>query len=127
MKAVSTLLIFVVFLIVAAVAIAAFFIIYSPPQIVGGPCAYDIFAGSCSVTSSSDGVVKFGFAPDEPMDLRNVSWVGSASDILTKEYSEQSSVIGSKCGAECAAGVALKCSVSIIKSGTCTPVIFKFS
>ncbi len=127
MKGANAVLIFIVFLIIFAVAVATFLMMYSPPQIVGSLCAYDTFAGSCNVTSTSDGVVRFRFSPDSAMDLRNVSWVGSAQDISKKEYSEQSSVIGSRCGVECAAGVALKCSVSIIKSGTCAPVIFKFS
>lgn len=129
MKAVSALLIFIVFLMVvavAAVATAAFFMMYSPPQIVGSLCTYDTFDGSCNVTSVSGGNVKFKFAPDSAMDLRNASWIGPASDVTKKEYSESLSVIGARCGGECAAGFVLRCRMSIIKTGACTPVLFKF-
>ena len=131
MKGALAILIFIAFLMTVAVALSIFMMTYSPPQIVGGLCHYDEFQGVCNVTSVSDADVKFKFAPDSVMDLRNVSWVSSAQNVLDREYSTPVTSIGLRCGAgeRCVfgAGAILRCKISIIKSGACTPVIFKFS
>jgi len=121
------------------------------PRKSGGPCGYKTFKGDCKIASIEktfnskrqakinggpgyEGYeVTFTFTPEKPLDFSNVPWAkGMEREILNTQYPllltsswYPSAQFLRRYNIEKDAVFA--CEMDLITSGTCTPVIFKFS
>jgi len=111
--------------------------------IVGGPCAYDVINGNCTITaitqtdnskkqaeiSGGPGYagyeIKFSFTPDNEVDLEGKEAMLKKENtlMLTNSWYPGQEYL-TKYNIE--EGASFKCSLDLITQGTCTPVIYGF-
>lgn len=103
-------------------------------ELVGGPCTYDTFDGQCKIVSVQDMNVKFRFVPNS--DIKSA--VISDEALKEKEFEYYAMYLGLKCldnielsdNAISDCGIvndsSFDCQISLITSGTCNPITFKF-
>jgi hypothetical protein len=90
--------------------------------LVGGQCDYEKVAGTCQINSiASDGTVKFSFSPNTPVQNENFS------ETLKREQTDALASLAAGQSLDVKTGDTVNCEASLIKSGTCTPITFKFT
>ena len=109
----------------------------------GGNCAYGEFKGKCAITDVSENsggspTVKYSFTPNETPDMAGITWI--TADKLNPYAGETSAgYLGLAClkgeydptlSQTAACGIVkdalFDCALSVIKTGTCTPINIRF-
>jgi len=101
-------------------------------MVVGGPCTYDSYPGKCKITSVEGNDVKFSFEANDASKIKQPFFKttgGKAKgqisfSVTNKDYLSPVECIR-KYGIK--KDAVIDCQVDLIKTGTCTPVMFKFN
>lgn len=95
------------------------------PQIVGGPCDYDSYQGTCKVRAYNQ---ETATETGTPLSFIFVTTETVKSDWFTLDPEKVNTVnIKPTCEYLPTVGEELPCQLDVINKGTCTPTIYKIS
>lgn len=101
------------------------------PQRVGGPCTYQEFAGTATITQilTLQGTLEihFAFAPNDPEDLKRYRIPHAESDRILHTTDGQPLPADWAKTHALSVGSTLPMTCREIKEGTCTPLIYRSS
>jgi 5,10-methenyltetrahydromethanopterin hydrogenase len=99
-------------------------------HIVGGPCSYDEFDGTCEITDvPDDGQIEFTYTGNtRGAELRTIAGNKMEINVIVSDPDEKidRTTRGEAKALSIKVGNTYVCQISCIKSGTCTPAIFAF-